>query len=557
MHLKNLCSYMAARCKINAALASNDSDQLSAAEKYLQALILRDQHSEYRSDMEDLLDTLNYETSSPADSLDRLVKLVTMPHGNRFGNAVANLTFLLHSYFDEHGNRLPQDGEDKDPPADIPVEKYDLTDWLITLHQPDETWEFYGVDQKKQLEQQQKQRGLHALERWHKTHSLPWLVAALSLNDLLDKSNRDLLLAATKTPAQSKAFCTAQFYVADSLLRSNRKAEANLLLSRILARNDLPPSTRNLFLCQKLVASKSVIEYLNSIAQRPVAITTNFDPGQLPENWMSVEAQSKFYSIDKVIAETQTNDLNANLPQSYWVRWSGDRTLPSSLRSRIVLAAWLRSTLLGEEANLDDQLVEAYPSLRKGMTSYKASQDSAEKRFALACLIISNWGMTPYLEPGVSRHGSKFNEWDNFNANFWLPLAPTPLTAPKAGSANVSAPQFYEYLGSSVMRSRLQLYSKPALRALLTDAERKQADSERLAIWKNHPSKFLGDAIISWAKAHPKDPRVPEMLYHLVKLPRWSPGRTDIGTKYSREGYLLLHKQYPNNPWTAKAEYWY
>lgn len=558
LHLRDLCNYMAGRCRGNAALAANDEDQLTAAAKYIRGMIERFPHSEYRPDLEDLLSQIDYANSLPDESLDRLVTLATTPHGDSFGNAVGDLTFLLHSYFDDQGNRLPPDSDDKSAPADVPVEKYDLTDWLITIHQPDDSWESYSVADKKQLKQLQKRKGLHALERWRKTHSLPWFVAALSLNDLLDKNNPDLFQAARKTTTDSKGFCTAQFYLIDALIRSNQKGEADRLLARILSRTDLPPSTRNLFMCQRLMVSGSVTEYLNNIVQSPVTITIEIDPAQLPDDWLRVESQSHFYSVEKVIAPTQANDLNANLPEIYWIRWCGNKSLPSSLRSRIILATWLRSKLLGQDAGLDDELVKAYPFLKRAMSAYKSSSSEAEKRFSLACLIITNWGMSPYLEPGVARHNLKLNEWDDFNANFWLPLPAKTPVSPKSDSAESTAAVFdYNYLGSSSMRSKLQSYAKPALQRLLTNAEKKQADAERLKIWNNHPSKFLGDAIISWAKSHPRDPRVPEMLYHVVKLPRWSAERSAIGTKYSKAAYLLLHQQYPDNPWSAKAEYWY
>jgi TolA-binding protein len=72
----------------------------------------------------------------------------------------------------------------------------------------------------------------------------------------------------------------------------------------------------------------------------------------------------------------------------------------------------------------------------------------------------------------------------------------------------------------------------------------------------NPPAKFFGDAIFAYAKSKPTDPAVPEMLYHLVKLPKWS-GVTAVSSSYSKKAYFELHKNYPKNSWTQKAVCYY
>lgn len=546
--LRDVCLYMAARCTTNIALAANDQDKLEAADKFVVDTIAKDPHNSYGSDLDDLRDAIDYQSESPAESLERLTKVINTTRTDRFGNAVGDLTWLLHTYFDDHGNRVPPSADDKTPPAEVPVDKHDLTDWLMTLHEPDESWDSIGVADRKEIEAQQKERGTHALDRWRHTHSLPWFVAAVSLNNPLDKSNQDLLSAATKCSPQSKAFLTSQFFLIDALIHARRKTEADNLLIRALGTHHIPPSARNLFLCQRLMTSQSVKEFLNSIVQRPVAISDDWDMTQTPND----KDYPNHQSANEVIAYTQAADLNANLPQKYWLQWCEDTALSPPLRARVILAAWLRSKLLGQEANLDDRLVAAYPSLRKEMDNYKNAPDGPEKRFALACLIIENWGMTPYLAPGVSRNLCKINEWDGFYNNFWLPLAPDA----KLRTDDLAFTESLRYLGATPMRDRLVSYSAPVLTSLLTSAEKKDLAAERLAIWNNHPSRFLGEPILARAKSHPRDPRVPEMLYHLVKLPRWS-GRSAIATKYSKAAYLLLHKQYPKSDWAQKAECWY
>jgi hypothetical protein len=97
---------------------------------------------------------------------------------------------------------------------------------------------YLSEEDKKKAEQAEKESAKHALDRWRKTHSLPWLVAALSTNSLNEKGNRDLLEAANKIPPSSPAFLTASFYLIDPMICSNRKEEAGRRLSSLLSRND-------------------------------------------------------------------------------------------------------------------------------------------------------------------------------------------------------------------------------------------------------------------------------------------------------------------------------
>jgi hypothetical protein len=99
-------------------------------------------------------------------------------------------------------------------------------------------------------------------------------------------------------------------------------------------------------------------------------------------------------------------------------------------------------------------------------------------------------------------------------------------------------------------------YSSPGVNRLLSEAERKAAAAELLLMIKNHPSRFFGQTVLDWAKTHPKDPDVPEMLYRVVKLPKWTQV-TPVGSEFSKKAYFALHKGYPGNPWTKKAVCYY
>jgi len=172
------------------------------------------------------------------------------------------------------------------------------------------------------------------------------------------------------------------------------------------------------------------------------------------------------------------------------------------------------------------------------MENYKNASAGPEKRFCLAYLILMNRGMEPYLEP-VNHHGG-IDEHDYFNGNYW-------------GVIPVAAKD--DSHGHSV-EDILSTYEKPVLRALLSPTEQMQADKVRKIISATGPAHMLCQTIMDWAHSHPNDPRVPEMLYRLVKLPLWSQ-HTPYGSRFSHAALALLHLRYPASSWAKRASWAY
>src|SRR5262249_47349655 len=96
----------------------------------------------------------------------------------------------------------------------------------------------------------------------------------------------------------------------------------------------------------------------------------------------------------------------------------------------------------------------------------------------------------------------------------------------------------------------------PGIKNLLSVNERKASDDETRVLLNNSPARFLGDAVFAWYRSRPQDPRIPEMLYRVVKVPKWS-ATSDIATRYSHEAYNILHSRYKDSKWAAKATCWY
>jgi len=572
---KPLAEYLAARALANSAMPPNDSALIDKAMAYLRHKIDSKSNNPYKPDLLDLYDMLQYEIAESDTKLDQLAEATLDQHSKRFGSAVANLTTSIDR------NLVPDNCQDKEQVEkckslrETMQTRSDLLDWLSRFQEPDTTYAYSSVEEQKAIDAQRRIDARHCLDKWRATKSLPWMVAALTYNNVEDKDKQDLHQAALKLTPQSPAYFTVQYCLIDALLKANRRGEAHKQLAHILQRKDLSPSNRNLFLSQNLSTSNSFNDYMRNVVQSSLLDAPYTNTTLMPEGWYKFENKDAYIKGSSTIAnDLAAEDMNINLPQSKWVSLARDTTIAQPLRSRLVRVAWLRSKLLEQEnSELDNLMVRYYPQLSKAIEIYKAAPDAHSKRFALACIVLNNYGMSPYIGGGVERHGDQMGEFDYYHTNFWVPFQPSQ----KAGMAKTE-PQSCDILGDGVAflgaahtRNALVRYSKPVLNSILSSAEQKDAAAERKLLYKNHPSKFFGEAVFAYAKTHPTDALLPHMLYVVVKLPRWAGDelpyddhanhftskQLPVASKYSRMAYQLLHEKYPGNTWTKSAPCWY
>jgi hypothetical protein len=110
--------------------------------------------------------------------------------------------------------------------------------------------------------------------------------------------------------------------------------------------------------------------------------------------------------------------------------------------------------------------------------------------------------------------------------------------------------------GNTVLMQDMQSYYKRGVFWLLSKHEQAEGISQLVQLWHAHPAAVLGDAVIKWSKTHPNAPDLPELLYKVNRLPKWS-FLDSTGSKYSHAAYNILHKNYPNSVWAKKAVCWY
>jgi hypothetical protein len=158
-------------------------------------------------------------------------------------------------------------------------------------------------------------------------------------------------------------------------------------------------------------------------------------------------------------------------------------------------------------------------------------------------------GLRPFYTTGRSRVAN-LGAIDNLRDNWWCSFS-TDLT---------STPYETQYWRGSLDEPAKAIY--PGMRSMpspsfLTADERRAAEAEwqQLKTLDTAPNE-IGRRILEWARSHQQDPRVPEALHRVVRATRY--GCTNDATgAVSKAAFTLLHRQYPQSPWTAKTPLWF
>src|SRR5262249_46672654 len=123
-----------------------------------------------------------------------------------------------------------------------------------------------------------------SLQKWAKTNSIHWLLAAISKADSQSPRLADLISAAAKVPATSPGYATAMYHALRLMIDTGKKDEARRTLDALIANNKLPGSAINQFLTLRLKLAQNLDEFLKYAQRKPVALSYNDDGFELPSD---------------------------------------------------------------------------------------------------------------------------------------------------------------------------------------------------------------------------------------------------------------------------------
>jgi hypothetical protein len=441
-------------------------------------------------------------------------------------------TIILDKY-------LGDEGEPVDENVKKSLDKViadDLSDWLRT----------FQADDKASYE--------HALEKWRKTDSRAWLIAALSKTNGVDAAAPALIAAADRIEPNSPAYATASFHIVRLLLESGDRAGARTRLDAILKQNQpaIQPSALNQFLHQRMLLASTLEEFLKYAQRRPSAFSWGDDGREIPIETKDVNGDDELKQLAGLtLFDTDAAEIiNEQLPLSLLQEAAMSRTLPDHLRKRVALAAWTRAIMLdNSEAGkaLAPILASLAPEMKPLLDEYMAATNAANRKAVALYTLLKFPGTRPFVDPGVGRF-TPLNERDSYRDNWWCDRAPrTEVSEEEQENADGTGK------ATNNAASKVETMQLDFLSAVQRDAGKKER-AAMLALGTG--PNYLARETVDWANRMPANPRVPEALHLAVMATRYSCVDKDTGP-LSKAAWQLLHSRYKNSAWAKKTPYWF
>lgn len=523
---RNNATYLVARTlarKSSLGPPEQKQESLNAAEAQLRKILADKNLSSLHEASTRLLNLVRLR-AHPEVRLKELAQALTTKTAN------ANLKQDLWDYTALLDTYLETDEEETTAKPAIPKDE-DVTDWIATFQDASEA----ARD--------------HSIARWQATRadavrSYPWLIAALSLVDGQHAKANDLVADALKVNSRSAAFAAARYHAIRLLVETGKSNEARTLLDQTLKtdRAHFDESALNLLTSQRMLLANSLDEFLADAARVPAALSWNDDGRELPvaDSEVSDETEKQagkpFFDVDAAKA------INQQLPLSVLKEAASSKVLPPGPRRDLAQAAWLRAALLGDTKTADELtpvLASLVPELATLLNEYSSTAQPDEKKFAAIYAWLKTPGLEPVVDAGFGRQVA-LTEQDSYRDNWWCTSAFVPVTAEE---------------NREVIQFTAVTTNKPP--RFLSPAEYAKAEKEwsTLSSFGTAPN-YIVRQVIQWANTHPNDPRVPEALHLAVRTTRY--GCTDKDSaRWSKAAFDVLHRKYPNNPWTKKTPYWF
>lgn len=452
----------------------------------------------------------------PEETLHDLAHAITKKDTTAdFKQAVWDYTALFDKFVGDENDTTKH-------PVPAGMRADELTDWLLTFQDP-----AAGA-------------ATHALERWEKTHALPWLVAAMTKANGQQAGLDSLLSAATRVDHSSPAFPSLAFHNVRLLMESKRVDAARTALDKVLSedRSRLPASALNQLVGQRMMLAQNLEEFLQSAQRVPAGFSDDSDGREIPDDEKDSDSTTNgfkyFFDLDSA------NVFNQGMPVALMKNAALSTTLAANLRRDVTQAAFMRAALLDDRESamaVAKLLGEIYPETKAFLAPYQSAATPEARRFAAAYLSLKFPGLRPYVSAGTGRT-TELKEIDSYRDNYWCAEPPTALKTwqgdeeDKPKAAAIAPPEFL----------------KPSQAA----ASRQAA---ALAALGPAPD-YLCRIAIDWAGKNPTDARAPEALHLAVRSTRYGCTDKDTG-RWSKAAYDLLHQRYPNTTWAKNTKYWF
>ena len=394
-------------------------------------------------------------------------------------------------------------------PKSAPAATSDLTEWVIAM-----TFHPKEVDD---------------LARWRTTHSLPWLVAALS--NAQNTAPADLLAAAEAVPRSSPAWETVTYH---RLRLMPDRVAAETELTRLLPRlqGSAPVSTLNAFREVAQRKAPTLREFMDYATFAPAGFD---DDGPIALSDAVATPKSPTMAgipvntaTDVRFNETAAEVLNRDLPLVTLAGIARANTLPKQLHFELAMAVWTRAVLLGRvdtARSLTPEMVAGEPGWRPWLAAYDEADTGDDRQLAALEALMRFPSVRAWVQAGAGREEG-FVGYSSYRDNWWcgaMVFVPEAETTPRV--------------------------VKPAF---VTPAMRAQTEHEEEALLEiGDAPAYFGRETLRWARAHPHDTRNAQLLGLAFRAMR-NGCNLEASTGARREIFDLLQRDYANSEWAKR-----
>jgi hypothetical protein len=491
--------FLVARCWMRQASLGPEKEapaRWREARSQLDALLKDQAFSAVHADAQDYLEFTRYQLEPGALYAEALEGLVARQSGP--------------GWLEQHKQSLQRLGRDH-PSAKIPAmspSAEDLRAWLDVMR---------STRPSVQVVE----------DRWTATHGLPWLVAGLAVLPSNHRLLPELEAVAERVPPSHAAGASLRWHRVREALAMAPPADVPSRAQAAL-KEPWPAWAENALRAEGRAHAQTAGQWAGWAGSKVVGLSDMDTEG----SWVLPEGTAKRYGQDPILFDPEAAGcLNACFPLQTWLTLLEGPGLTAPLKQDLAQAAWVRAVLLGDWKAEQRARAQVQPSLRPLLPADLPTLDPGVREFRLVQVFMANPGLSPLVQEGLGRSNYGWvptTETVDFGTNWWC------LPASEPGSPKYGTPAF------------------------LTQEERHAAEAEWTRL-RRFPSArhWFGKTVTAYAEAHPKDPAVPQALHRFVRITRNASCYDKDLSALGQQAFRLLHRHYPDDPWTRKTPVYY
>ena len=394
----------------------------------------------------------------------------------------------------------------------------DISAWIFALQSND----------KKAFE--------YSLEKWQKTLKKHWLIAAISNAEVEYEGIEKLVKQANKIKFDSPAFSTVKYHQVRLLIEQDKFDVSRTKLDEFLKsnKNELPLSTHNSFLSQRMLVARNLDEFLKFAQRKTIAYSSysffHDETSEIGNYGMDTRDRGMLKWRNRWMFDTDSIEIfNKKMPLKMLMQAGLKKDVPKYLRKGILISALTRAILLENDTTkrkIAKDLINLAPEMSKELYAFFQDPNHLET----FKLLINYPVMQPLVDKGFGRFIIPSNSLAYDRDNWW---------------------------NREELDIKKGYFGKPIIPNFLSENDLQIAEIERKKLFdKGHSGEILSEKAILAAKKFPDEKKLPQLLYKTLQANRYGDNGGE-NRKNTRSVFQTLHKRFPKSIWTKRSPIWH